>query len=148
MDEMSSEIRARMKVIHTASNRVGRVAELDGKRKKARVEWDDGGASWVSLASLERKVGRPPGAGAKVPKPPKRQIALERQFADVIREEMEKQNLTWDGLAERSGVNRSTIARLLRTNGERQWLETIEAIAMALGIPPSRFWKVEAVEAV
>lgn len=86
------------------------------------------------------KVGRPVGAGVRKPVEHKRPITIERVLRDVVVEEMQKQNLTWDKLAERSGVSRATIARIVTGNADGQRIGTIEALARALNVSPARFW--------
>jgi len=136
------EIKAGTKVLNPGGYEVdGRVVEVKGKR--GLVAYDDGRKSeWIALSQLVPKVGRPVGQGVRVPKEA-RSIDIERRFAEVLKAEMVKQNLTWEALSERSGVSRATIARILADNACGA-TETVEALANALGIAPGRFWDVSA----
>lgn len=145
---MGDKIEAGMRVVVGANSdsvgAPGRVVELGrgDQRGDALVAFDDGSRSkWVKLAELEHKIGRTPGSGVRVPKDA-RPIGIERRFSEVLKTEMARLNLTWEALAERSGVSRATIARILADNAEGQRIDTIEALAGALGIAPGKFWEV------
>jgi len=126
-------------IVQNQRGRIGRIVEVSDE--KARVLWADSGQeSAAALSSLETQ----PEPGIRVPMP-SQAVTLRRRFAEVIHGEMKKQNLTWAEVVRRTGVSRSTFARLLRTNGQNQWLETVEQIAAGLGISPGRFWEVEKV---
>jgi hypothetical protein len=121
----------------------GRLLEYKGTN--AFVVFDDGTASrWCPVDKLRRlkPTGRPTGT-AKVPIERPVNETGQRVFADVIAEEMERQNLTWLEIVHRSGVSRSSLARLIANNGEAARLDTIEAVAKAIGISPARFWTIE-----
>lgn len=137
---MGDEIKAGTKLLNPGGYEVdGRVVEVKGG--KALVAYDDGRKSeWIGVKHLTRKVGRPVGHGVRVPKET-RAVTIERLFAGVLRSELEKQNLTWEALAERSGVSRATIARILSENACGA-TATVEALAGALGISPGKFWNV------
>lgn len=112
----------------------------DGAEDVALVALDSKDKSrWVPVRRLTRKVGRPPGP-QKHPKDPKPTV-ITRVLTEVLEAEMGKSDMTWDVLSERSGVSRSTIARVLASNGDGQRIETLEALAVALGISPRRFWE-------
>jgi DNA-binding Xre family transcriptional regulator len=138
------EIKAGTRVLNPGGHEVdGRVVEIKGK--KALVAYDGDGeipSEWIALADLTPTVGRPKGSGVRTPKEPKKAIALKRRITEVVAEEMEKQDLTWDALVARSGVSRATIARIVSGNADGQRIDTIEALAVALGVPPGKFWDV------
>jgi hypothetical protein len=118
--------------------RVGRVIKLHRAAKAVRVLWADGTESVV---------------GVDVVDPPKDEwryrvptalntIIIKRRFAAVVREAMDEQNLSWDVVAQRTGVSKASLGRCLR-NDDKHWLiETIEAFSRGLGIEPGRFWSV------
>jgi hypothetical protein len=126
-------VKAGMRVLN------GHVVEVVGS--VALVAFDDGRKSdWIHVGKLlAPQVGRPPGSGARIPKTPKA-LKVERRLAEVLRDEMAKQDLTWEALAARSGVSRATLARLLAENGAGSTLDTVEALASAVGVSPSAFW--------
>jgi ribosome-binding protein aMBF1 (putative translation factor) len=138
----ADEIKAGVKLLNPGGYEVdGLVVEVKGG--KALVAYDDGRQSeWIGVKHLTRKIGRPAGAGVRVPLAP-RTVGIERRFAEVLKREMARQNLTWEALAERSGVSRATIARILADNACGA-TDTVEALAGALGIAPGKFWEVTA----
>lgn len=141
----TKKVEATNRVIATASDGVvaGRVMEMRDGGKKALVARDDGKPSEVlPIEQVKRKVGRPTGVGVREPMTPAA-APYKRVIKDVIEQLMKDQNLTWESLAGRSGLSRATIARVLKDNGEGQRLDTIEAIATALGVVPSAFWQAD-----
>jgi transcriptional regulator with XRE-family HTH domain len=106
----------------------------------AFVAFDDGRPSaTVMFDRLRRCRGRRKGQGLRIPLPSP-SIDVERVLSAVVAAEMKRQQLTWGALAERSGVSKATIARIVAGNGVGQRIDTIEAIAIALGIEPGKFW--------
>lgn len=63
-----------------------------------------------------------------------------RIFSKVLQTAMDAQGVSWNALVERSGVSRATLARLLRENGGTR-LDALEALAKALGLSPTEFWR-------
>lgn len=118
----------------------GRVMEMrDGG--KALVARDDGKPSEVlAVGKLRRKVGRPTGAMREPMTPPP--VDFARVMRAAVEAAMAEQQLTWDALAARAGLSRTTISRVIAHNGEGQRVCTVEAIAKALGLSPSAFWTV------
>ncbi len=137
---MGDEIKAGTRVADPRGDGVdGRVVEVKGD--EALVAFDDGHHSeWIPLRYLTPKVGRPAGSGVREPvtEPPTK-APFKRRFRAVLTEEMRRQQLTWDELARRAGVSRSTIGRVL-TENDCGATATVEALARGLGIEPGRFW--------
>ena len=138
---MDDEIKAGVKVLNPGGYEVdGRVVEVKGG--KALVAYDDGRTSeWIGTKHLTRKVGRPAGSGVREPAtaPPRGKAPFKRRLRSTLIEEMGRQQLTWDELAKRSGVSRSTIGRILAEDACGA-TETLESLAHGLGISPARFW--------
>lgn len=136
---MGDEIKAGARVADPRGDGIdGRVVEVLGR--EALVAFDDGRASeWFAMRYLHLKVGRPVGSGVREPAPPPPRVPFKRRFRATLIEEMGKQQLTWDELAKRSKISRSTIGRILSEDACGA-TETIEALARGLGISPARFW--------
>lgn len=136
---MTEEIKAHVRVLNPLGNGVdGRVIRVDGAI--ALVAFDDGSKSMeIPTSKLTPKRGRPVGSGVREPVDVK-PLPVKRCLAEVVAAEMKEQGLTWDALAERSGVSRATIARVVKGNGDGQRIDTIEALARSLGIHPGAFW--------
>jgi DNA-binding Xre family transcriptional regulator len=124
---------------------VGSVVEIPSARR-ALVKLDTGEIVVFAFEDIDhRGPGRLPGQGRKEPVPPTREVKIERRLAEVVKKEMDRQNLTQAELAKRTGMSRRTVQRVLAHNGHKQSIETLESLAEALGITPSRFWEVDIV---
>ena len=53
---------------------------------------------------------------------------------------MSRLGLTYDTLAQRSGVSRSSLYRMLNASENDTRVSTLEAVARALQISPREFW--------
>lgn len=119
---------------------VGSIVSMDGAR--AVVLFDGYAASnSVALDSLEPKRGRTPGTIGPVPEPVP-EVKLECILREVVRERMAAHNMSWSVLAARSGLSKSTIARIMKADPAKIWMGTAAQVAIGLGIDdPGVFWR-------
>lgn len=115
-----------VEAIHTVSADV----IFDGDEEATRVKLDD----------IEQKIGRTVGTVKRVAREVA-DVSFEFILDEVIELRMEKLNLSWTTLSERSGLSRPTISRIARGETTRIPVPTLEALATALGVTPSRFWR-------
>lgn len=78
---------------------------------------------------------RPPAS----PKPAKF-ASIDETFERVVRDRLETLGVSFDTLADASGVQKSTIYRLFASGASTAHVSTIESIATALGVSPRVFW--------
>ena len=68
---------------------------------------------------------------------PKRTTTLAAQIARRLSEKREAQGLTLRELADRSGVSHSSIALIEANRGGRSGIDSVDALARALGVRPA-----------
>jgi hypothetical protein len=127
------------RVKETASPRRGTVLRVHATT--CTVEWDDHAITRVSLASVQA-LGR-----ERSEKPIVRAVrfkSIERRFEAVVRQRMRDLGLTFDQLAERSGVPKKQLLRLSERDDPATGgytASTIERLARALSVSPGAFWE-------
>jgi len=119
--------------------RVGTVEALHKTSADVLFDGDDD-TSRVKLERIEPKIGRTAGT-VQTPHKDIKDIAFENVTSLVVKERMAKLHLSWNQLAERSGLSRATIARVVRGEDDRVPSTTLEALAQAIGVTPSVFWR-------
>lgn len=119
---------------------VGRVATLYATT--AAVDWEDGSRTRVSRSTIE-VYGRQP-----KPRPsdvePVELIGLTRRFNSVVNERMRALGMTYDQLAEVSGISRRTLLRLEEhddPSAPGPAAQIVEKLALALRVEPGAFWE-------